>query len=85
MLGGRPLGPSLITNLVRLPNGSIQFSFNGPSGQNYSVYSSTNLALHPIASTWTLLSSGTFSGSPVTFTDSANTNSAARFYIVSQP
>jgi autotransporter-associated beta strand protein len=85
VVGSAAPQPSVITNLVRLPNGSIQFSFNGPSGQNYSVYSSTNLALHPIASTWTLLSSGTFSGSPVTFTDSANTNSAARFYIVSQP
>jgi hypothetical protein len=69
---------SVITNLTRLPNGSIQFSFNGASGQNYRVLTTTNISLTPISTTWTVLSSGTF-------TDSVNTNSAKRFYIISQP
>jgi autotransporter-associated beta strand protein len=80
-----PPAPTVITNITRLVDGNIQFSFNGTSGQSYRVWASTNLMLTPITSTWTLLSSGSFSGSPVIFTDPNATNFQQRFYIITIP
>jgi hypothetical protein len=70
---------------VLLSNGAVQLSFNGASGQGYRLWASTNAALTPVTNTWTLLTSGTFGGSPVLFTDSPTTNFAQRFYIVTSP
>jgi hypothetical protein len=61
---------------------SFPLSFTGPSGQTYKVLCSTNVAL-PRAS-WTVLSSGTFGASPVTYTDPGATN-AQQFYRIKSP
>jgi hypothetical protein len=65
-----------------LNGGNYEVTFSGPSGQTYHVLSSTNVAL-PLAS-WTPVSSGTFAGSPVTYTNSSP-NDAQRFYIITSP
>ena len=70
---------------VKLGNGSMQFSALGSYGAGYRIWASTNLALTPITSTWSNVSSGTFTGSSVIYTDPAATNYPARFYILTIP
>ena len=69
----------------RLANGSISLTAIGTVGGTYKLWATTNLALTPIASTWTLLSSGTITASPFTIIDTTATNYAQRFYIFSAP
>jgi hypothetical protein len=59
--------PVISGGSVVITAGSFQMTFTGPAGQTYQVLSSTNLAL-PLGS-WTPVSSGTFGGSPVTYTN----------------
>ena len=61
---------------------SFPLTFSGPSGQTYKVQTSTNVAL-PMAS-WTVLTSGSFGASPVTYTDTSATN-AHQFYRIVSP
>ena len=58
-------------------------TFTGPAGSNYSLYSTTDLTLG--RSAWTLLSTGTFNGSPVSYTDSNAGNNTQQFYIITSP
>jgi hypothetical protein len=76
--------PALGTPTV-LGNGNVQFTFSGASGTAYRIWASTNVALSPITNTWTLVSSGTFGGSPVTFTDTQAASLGQRFYILTLP
>ena len=68
----------------RLSDGNYQLKFSGTSG-NYRLWASTNLALTPVTSTWSLLTSGTFSGGTVTYKDSQSTNYPRRFYLITVP
>ena len=61
---------------------SFPLTFSGSSGQSYQVLTSTNVAL-PLSS-WTVLTSGTFGASPVTYTDTGAT-SAQQFYCIKSP
>ncbi|MEK7781390.1 MAG: pectinesterase family protein [Verrucomicrobiota bacterium] len=74
-----------LSNFTVLGDGNFQFNATGGSGQPYRVWASTNVALTPITSTWTLLSSGTFGGSPLIFTDTQATNYPQRFYLLTVP
>jgi hypothetical protein len=74
-----------IANTSRLPDGSVQFSFTGASGQGYRVWATTNVALTPITNTWTLLTNNSFSGGTDTFTDLQATNFPLRFYVLTVP
>jgi autotransporter-associated beta strand protein len=62
--------------------GSFAIAFSGTSGQTYQVLTSTNVSL-PMAN-WTPLTSGTFGASPTAYTDTAATN-VARFYRIVSP
>jgi autotransporter-associated beta strand protein len=72
----------VISGGASLGGGQFKLTFSGPSNQNYSVLSSTNLAL-PLPS-WTLLTSGTFGDSPVNYTNTTATNTS-QFYIIRSP
>ena len=66
--------------------GGFQLRFSGPAGQSYRIWTSTNLALTPIETTWTLLNNNTFSGSVDTFTDSqAQIQTFEQFYVLTMP
>ncbi|HVM51512.1 MAG TPA: autotransporter-associated beta strand repeat-containing protein [Candidatus Acidoferrum sp.] len=69
----------------RLGNGNYQLSFTGQNGAGYHVWATTNPALTPVSATWSNLSSGTFSGVPVSYTDTQATNYSKRFYTVTSP
>jgi autotransporter-associated beta strand protein len=75
--GGGPLTPLAFSGVGPLSGSSFSLTFNGPSGQNYQVLTTTNIAL-PMTN-WTLLTTGTFSGSPVIYTNTNATN-AQQFY-----
>lgn len=77
--------PPTVSNPVKLGNGSFEFTFSGASGQPYRVWGSADLSLAPVPSTWTLLGSGTFGASPVTFTDAAAAALPLRYYIITVP
>ena len=57
----------------------------GRLGTAYRLWASPDVAATPIASTWTLLSSGTISSSPFTINDLNATNYSKRFYLFSTP
>ena len=71
--------------MARLPDGSVSLTATGAVGAAYSLWASTNVALTPIMSTWTRLSSGTVTGSPFTILDNTATNFQERFYLFSTP
>jgi hypothetical protein len=73
--------PPVLSGGVWLGGGQFKLTFSGPSGQTYHVLTSTNVAL-PLAS-WTVLSSGTFAGSPASYTDTQATNKAQFYGVVS--
>ena len=62
--------------------GSFAMAFSGTNGQPYEVLTSTKLSL-PMAN-WTPLTSGTFGAGPAAYTDTAATNDA-RFYRIVSP
>ncbi len=61
------------------PNGNFQFQFSGSSGLGYSVWAGTNLT------SWSIIDTGTFGNTPVTYTDTGATNYPTRFYRISIP
>jgi WD40 repeat protein len=75
-----------ITSLMRLSDGSIQFSFSNPSGTSYHALASTNVAA-PL-NTWSNLGPATetpLGSGQFRFTDHQATNYPRRFYRVSSP
>jgi autotransporter-associated beta strand protein len=68
-----------------LPDGNISLTATGAVGAAYSLWASTNVALTPVNSTWTLLDSGTITVSPFTVNDLTATNYPQRFYLFSAP
>jgi autotransporter-associated beta strand protein len=82
-----PVTPSTIASPSVDNSGNVQFTINGAPGSagfGYRVWASTNLALTPIPSTWTLLTNGVFDTGPVVFTDPAS-GLPQRFYIITVP
>lgn len=77
------LSPPIIRNTGFVHNGALNFVFNGPAGQSYSILASTNLST-PLAD-WTTISTGTFGFDPVTFDDPIVSNLRSRFYRISCP
>jgi hypothetical protein len=67
-----------------LANGNARVTFAGPASQPYRLWASTDVARKPVATAWTLLSSATFAGTPVVFTDETAAN-PRRFYVISSP
>ncbi len=68
---------------IRLPDGHVRLSFNGPSGQGYRLRAASDLLDGP--GIWDTLESGTFSASPQSYDDLQATNWPRRFYVISMP
>ena len=76
--------PFILTNLVKLPGGSFQFSFLYTSGSSNTVFATTNLAL--AFSNWTSLGTASeVSAGHFQFVDPQATNNSKRFYRVRSP
>ncbi|HVM47347.1 MAG TPA: immunoglobulin domain-containing protein [Candidatus Acidoferrum sp.] len=66
-------------------NGSFTINFTGPAGYSYTVWSSSNVGLTPVRTTWTNLGSGTFSGGTDSFTDSNAGSNPEQCYVITMP
>jgi hypothetical protein len=67
---------------VALGGGHFMLTFSGQNAENYSVLTSTNVAL-PLTN-WTILTSGVFGVGSVSYTDTTATN-RTQFYIIRSP
>ncbi|MGN6553313.1 MAG: autotransporter-associated beta strand repeat-containing protein [Verrucomicrobiota bacterium] len=78
--------PTFVGGAVsRQPDGNISLTANGDIGSSYRLWASTNVALTPITTTWTLVTNGTVTVSPFTIIDNTATNYPQRFYLFSAP
>ena len=59
--------------------------FTGTTGAPYTLWSSTDVSLTPVETTWTQVTTGTFSGGTDSYTDPAGGTSAQEFYIITSP
>gem|GEM_PF-2299898 len=75
--------PPTFGGITTLPDHNFELNFSGPSGQNYTILTSTNLAL-PLSS-WTPASTGTFGSTSILFDDLDATNHPQRFYLITSP
>jgi hypothetical protein len=74
-----------VTPVVVNGDHTVQLNFSGTAGSSYRVWGTGNVALKPITSTWTLLTSGTFSGGTDTFTDTNAPAFKQQFYTITIP
>ncbi len=90
-IGGTTAFGSLTVNALVPPSvtgrsmvgGAFQLTFNGPAGETFKVLSTTNIVTPRV--NWTVLTNGTFTGSPVTFADFTVTNHPRQFYLITAP
>ena len=83
-----PTTPSTIASPSVDNSGNVQFTIAGPAGSagfGYRVWASTNLALTPVPSTWTLLTNDVFGITPTIFTDATASGLPQRFYLITVP
>jgi hypothetical protein len=79
-----PVPPIVLTNIARLPNGSVQFSFTNTPGLSLTAFAATNATL-PLAN-WTSLGAATeVAAGQFQFNDTQATNNSPRFYRVRSP
>ncbi|MCC6822264.1 MAG: DUF5011 domain-containing protein, partial [Verrucomicrobia subdivision 3 bacterium] len=72
-----------ITSEQQLGSGAFEVTFTGPNGQPYQLVTSPDVTL-PMSG-WTVLTTGTFGGNPVIYTDATAVNDAVRFYRIVSP
>jgi len=75
--------PPSMSGPSRLTDGNFGFTLNGATGQQYSIFGTTNVAL-PMSS-WSLLQSGTLPSSSYLYRDLTATNYLQRYYRTSTP
>ena len=91
-LRGVRFGPAVVLpTLVRFtsetylgPGVGLQLNFTGPAGRGYTIRTATDVTLSP-RSTWTSLTTGTFSGGTDSYTDPNGGTNPHQFYIISVP
>jgi hypothetical protein len=67
------------------PGVGLRLNFTGPAGRGYSIWTTTDVALSPVESTWTKLTTGTFTGGTDPYTDPNGGTNPHQFYIISVP
>jgi hypothetical protein len=77
------VAPLKVSGAVLQNNGGFQLTFSGPSGRTYEVLATSDLTQPQSA--WTVVASGTFTGSNVTYGDSSEATNAGRYFLVKTP
>ena len=83
-----PTTPATIGSPTVAAGGNVQFTINGATGSagfGYRVWATTNIALTPVTSTWTLLTNDVFGVAPVIYTDTTASGLPQRFYLITVP
>ena len=75
--------PNVVGGQVVLGSNGFQLAFSGPSGQTYQVLASDDLTVPQSA--WTVLGTGTFGSTGVSFTDPDAVNHPHRYYVIKSP
>jgi len=78
-----PLPPVFISESM-VSSGQFQLNFTGAAASGYRLWTSTDPTRTPVNTTWTLLTSNTFSGGVDVYTDMPAT-SAAQYYVITVP
>ena len=76
--------PPAFGPITALGDGNFRLTFSGPTGRDYELRATTNLALTPITF-WDLLDNDTFSSSSMIYDDLSATNYPQRFYQIRVP
>jgi hypothetical protein len=78
--------PQFVSSSALGNNQGFQLNFTGPAGYNYSIWTSTNLTLKPVRTTWSnLVTNAAFSGNTDTYTDVNGGTKSSQFYIITVP
>jgi len=77
--------PSFTSSMYLGPGGGFQLNFSGPANYGFSIWTSTNILLAPIRSTWTRLTTNVFSGGPDLYIDPNGGTNPQQFYIITVP
>jgi hypothetical protein len=80
--------PQFVSEVILGLGSGLQLNFTGPANFGYTLWSSTDVKLTPVASTWTKLTTGTFSGGTDSYTDPNGGADAANpqtFYVITVP
>jgi hypothetical protein len=75
--------PPVLSGAALFGGGGFQLTFSGPAGQTYKILTSTNLVLPMV--NWTFVTNGTFSASPVTFTNGIAPGTPAGYFRIASP
>jgi fibronectin-binding autotransporter adhesin len=81
VVSGGALTPPVVDSFGMTGSG-IVLSFNGPSGQTWKILTSTNVA--KALANWDVTASGTFAGTPVSYTNASPVD-PRRFYRITSP
>jgi hypothetical protein len=78
--------PTFSSSIYLGPLAGFQLNFIGPAGYSYSIWTSTNLNLRPLKSTWTQLITGSaFSGAAEQFVAPISGTNSQQYYIITVP
>jgi hypothetical protein len=81
-----PPAPPQFTSETYLGVGvGFQLNFIGPTGTNYTIWATTNVALTPVTNTWTALTTGAFTSGTNSYTAPVGSTSPHQFYIITVP
>jgi hypothetical protein len=81
-----PPAPPQFTSETYLGVGvGFQLNFIGPTGTNYTIWATTNVALTPVTNTWTALTTGAFTSGTNSYTAPVGGTSPHQFYIITVP
>ena len=64
---------------------AYQLNFTGPAGNNYTIWTTTDVSLTPVQSTWTVLTTGSFSGGTDGYIDPNGGANPQQFYKITSP
>jgi hypothetical protein len=79
--------PHITTNppAAFIANGQLQINLSGLPNTTYRLWSTTNISLTPVTSTWTLLSSSSFNSSGAASYTDVTATGRTKFYVITQP
>ena len=77
--------PQFTPSTYPATGGGLQLNFTGPAGYPYTIWTTTDVSLSPVESTWTSLTVGTFSGGTDSYTDPNGGTNPHQFYIITVP
>jgi hypothetical protein len=80
-----PPRPKIVSGTYLGVGVGFQLNFTGPVGYGYTIWTATDVTLSPIESTWSIMTTGTFTNGVNRVTDPYGGGNPQQFYIISVP